>query len=357
MLQRDSEVSVVPAPESRTPLQFGPRAGYSALAAARNFAFAAAAAGLMAFGAASPAEARTVRVYEVDIRGEATGAVVQDAMRRAIVRATGRREAGTDPAFAALVTDAARYVQGTRKVASGATLVTFDGSAIDQAITAAGRSLWDPERPFTFVVFYPPISGQALSVVRTELDKAAEARGLPINLAPVPIVDSTGVELPRDQILQGAQRVGGDAVLIARNDSAGSTPAGAGSAAPPLFGSGLCRTQYGSESWTGPLDAGVNGAVDALTRAQEATAGVAELEAIVQVSGVATLNDYAAVSRVLEGIPGQKRVSLAETSGTTATFNVLVRGGADTVDRALGNSARLARGGSANGQLLYTYRP
>ncbi len=48
-----------------------------------------------------------------------------------------------------------------------------------------------------------------------------------------------------------------------------------------------------------------------MTRAQEATAGVAELEAIVQVSGVSTLNDYAAVSRVLEGIPGQKRVSLS----------------------------------------------
>ncbi len=76
-----------------------------------------------------------------------------------------------------------------------------------------------------------------------------------------------------------------------------------------------------------------------------------------QVSGVSTLNDYAAVSRMMEAIPGQKRVSVAETSGTTATYNVLVRGGADAVDRALGNSARLTRGGSANGQLLYTYRP
>ena len=33
--------------------------------------------------------ARNVRVYEIDIRGEASGAVVQEAMRRAIVRATG----------------------------------------------------------------------------------------------------------------------------------------------------------------------------------------------------------------------------------------------------------------------------
>ena len=291
--------------------------------------------------------ARTVRVYEVDIKGEAAGPAVQDAMRRVLVRATGRREAGTDPAFGALVTDAARYVQSSRKTSNGNTLVVFDGAAVEQAITAAGRSVWEKERPFTFVVFTPSLSGQALEAARVELDKAAEARGLPINLAPVAVVDPTGAELSREAVLQGAQRVGGDAVLIARSDSP----------SVPGMWQWTLETQFGSESWTGALDAGVNGAVDSLTRAQEATAGVAELEAVVQVAGVSTLNDYAAVGRLLEGIPGQKRVSLAETSGTTVTFNVLVRGGADTVDRALGNSARLARSGAANGQLLYTYRP
>jgi hypothetical protein len=291
--------------------------------------------------------ARAVRVYEVDIRGEAAAPVVQEAMRRVLVRATGRREAGTDPAFGALVAEAPRYVQSSRKAANGSTVLVFDEAAVEQAITSAGRAVWERDRPFTFVLFHPPLTGQALVAARTELEKAADARGLPINLAPVPVVDSTGMDLPREAVLQGAQRMGGDAVLIARSDN------------PTVPGTWqwTLQTQFGSESWTGALDAGVNGAVDALTRAQEATAGVAELEAVVQVTGVATLNDYAAVSRLLEGIPGQKRVSLAETSGTTATFNVLVRGGADTVDRALGSSARLSRAGAANGQLLYTYRP
>ena len=291
--------------------------------------------------------ARAVRIYEVDIRGEAVGPAVQDAMRRVLVRATGRREAGTDPAFGNLVADAARYVQSSRKVSNNATQVVFDGVAVEQAITGAGRSVWEKERPFTFVVFHPALNGAALEAARSELEKAAEARGLPINLAPVAIVDSTGAELPREAVLQGAQRVGGDAVLIARSDN------------PSVQGvwQWTLQTQFGSESWTGALDAGVNGAVDALTRAQEATAGIAELEAVVQVEGVSTLNDYAAVGRLLEGIPGQKKVTLAETNGTTATFSVLVRGGADTVDRVLGNSARLARSGASNGQLLYTYRP
>jgi len=289
--------------------------------------------------------ARAVRVYDVEIKGEAVGPAVQEAMRRVLVRATGRREAATDPTFTALITDAARYVQSSRKVSGGSTLVTFDGAAVEQAISSAGRSVWGNDRPFTFVVFVPALNPQAVEAARPELDRAAEVRGLPINLAPVPVVDSTGAELPREALLQGAQRLGGDAVLIGRAD------------ANPGNYQWTLQTQFGSESWTGPLEAGPNGAVDALTRAQEATAGVAELEAIVQVTGVSTLNDYAAVSRLLESIPGQKKVSVAETNGSTATFNVLVRGGADTVDRVLGNSPRLQRSGNANGQLLYTYRP
>jgi hypothetical protein len=297
---------------------------------------------------AEPAWAlRPVRVYEVDIRGEAAGPAVQEAMRRVLVRATGRADAGTDPAFGTLVAEAARYVQSQRKASNGATVVVFDGAAIEQAIAAAGRTVWERERPFTFVVFNPPLNPQAVAAARAELDKAAEVRGLPINLAPVPVVDATGVELPREAVLQAAQRLGGDAVLVARSDNPAS----------PGIWQWTLQTQFGSESWTGALDAGVNGAVDALTRAQEASAGIAELEALVQVAGVSTLNDYAAVGRLLENIPGQKRVTLSETSGTTAIFSVLVRGGADTVDRALGNSPRLTRGGSANGQLLYTYRP
>ncbi len=296
---------------------------------------------------ASPvaAAARPVRVYDVEVKGEAVGSVVQDAMRRAIVRATGRREAAADPAFAALVTDAAKYVLSSRKVSNGNSLVTFDGAAVEQEITAAGRSVWGSERPFTFVVFVPALAPQAVASARTELDRAAEYRGLPINLAPVPVVDAMGMELSREALLQGAQRLGGDAVLIARAD------------ANPGIYQWTLQTQFGSESWTGPLEAGPNGAADALTRAQEASAGSAELEALVQVAGVSTLNDYAAVSRLLESIPGQKKVSVAETNGDTATFNVLVRGGADTVDRVLSNSSRLQRGGNANGRLLYTYRP
>ena len=291
---------------------------------------------------------RVVRVYDVQIKGEASAPAVQDAMRRVLVRATGRREAASDPVLSAIVTDAPRYVQNTARAANGETRITFDGAALEQAIGSAGRSVWDRERPFTIVVFNPPLSGAAAESARLEVEKAAEFRGLPISLAPVPVADANGVELSRDAVLQGAQRLGGDAVLIARGDSA---------ALNGVYQWTL-QTQYATENFNGALDAGVNGAVDALARVQDSAAPLAELETMVQVAGVTTLNDYATVSRLLEGIPGTRRVSLAEVNTGSATFSILIRGGSEAVDRALGSSARLSRAGASSGaQLVYEYRP
>jgi hypothetical protein len=290
---------------------------------------------------------RVVRIYETDIKGEASAPAVQDAMRRVLVRATGRREAASDPSLSALVTDAPRYVQSSRRATNGDTQIVFDGAALEQAIASAGRSVWERERPFTLVVFYPPLSGSAADAARVELEKAAENRGLPISLAPVPVVDANGVDLPRDTVLQGAQRLGGDAVLIGRGDSAA------------LHGvwQWTLQTSFATENWNGALDAGVNGAVDALARVQDLSAPLTELATFVQVGGVTTLNDYAAVSRLLESIPGTRRVSISEANGGTVTFSILVRGGPEAVDRALSGSTRLARAGAANAQLVYEYRP
>jgi len=307
--------------------------------------------GLAAAVVAPPAAwaARVVRLYEIDIAGEPSAPAVQEAMRRVLVRATGRREAATDPALSTIVTDASRYVQSSRKSGNGTTQVAFDSTALEQAIASAGRSVWERERPFTLVVFYPPLSGTAAESARVELEKAAEIRGLPISLAPVAVVDANGVDLPREAVLQAAQRLGGDAVLIARGDKVA------------LNGvwQWTLQTNFATENWSGALDAGVNGAVDAMARVQAASATMAELETIVQVGGVSTLNDYAAVGRLLESIPGTRRVSLAEASGSTATFSVVVRGGVDAVDRALSSSSRLSRAGAPNerAQLVYQYKP
>src|SRR6185312_13092149 len=55
--------------------------------------------------------AHAVPVFQVDVTGQSAPAL-QQAMREALVRATGRRESASDPVFRGLITDAAPYVQG-----------------------------------------------------------------------------------------------------------------------------------------------------------------------------------------------------------------------------------------------------
>jgi uncharacterized protein DUF2066 len=290
---------------------------------------------------------RAVRVYEIDIKGPPSAAALQEALKRVLVRATGRAEAAADPALAAIVADAAHYMQSSRTAQDGATHVVFDASALAAAITAAGRSVWDTNRPFTLVVLSPPLTGVAAEGARRELDAAAEARGLPISLVPLALVDASGADLRRDALLAAARQLGGDAVLIGRSDSGGAN----GAWQWTLY------TNFAAENWSGGLSSGVNGAVDALARVQDASAPQAEAVVPVEVDGVAALADYAQVERVLQGAPGVRSVNVAEASGTTVTFNVRVRGGSTALDRALAASGHFVAGAPGSARLQYTYRP
>ena len=291
--------------------------------------------------------ARPVRVYEVAVKGPESVAQVQDAMRLVLVRATGRRNAGSDPVFGNLIADAPRFVQGRRPI-SGGTQLVFDGPAIEREITAAGRGVWPTQRPFTLVVLNPPLSGTAADNARRTLEQLAETRGLPLSLVPISLTDANGAELSREALLQSAQRLGADAVLVGRGDSAA------------LNGQWqwTLQSSFASESFTGGLDAGVNGAVDALARATEDTVSLAEVDAVIEVEGVASLADYASVTRLLGEVPGVRKASLEEASASGAIFRVQIRGGADGLDRVLSNSGRLVKSAAGSpGRLLYQYRP
>src|SRR6201999_2288745 len=121
--------------------------------------------------------ARAVRVYEVDVSGQSTTAL-QEAMRQALVRATGRRESANDPAFASLIEDAPKYVKSFSPGSRGQTQVVFDQAAVERSIAAAGRSVWDANRPFTLVVLYPPPGRAEGDAARSTLEQAAAARGV-----------------------------------------------------------------------------------------------------------------------------------------------------------------------------------
>jgi hypothetical protein len=291
--------------------------------------------------------AREVHVYEVDVSGQSTTAL-QEAMRQALVRATGRRESANDPALASLVEDAPKYVKSYSPGPRGESQVIFDRAAVERAIVAAGRSVWDPARPFTLVVLYPPPSRTDADGARVALEQEAAARGLLISVVPLTIVDANGTELGRDALLATAQRYGGDELLIGRTD----TGAPAGQYQWTLY------TSFSSQSWSGQLATGIDGTVDLLAPEQGASLAQTEARVLVEVQGVATLNDYANVERILESLPGVRGANIARAGANSVTFDMTARGGSEAIDHALSGAGHLARADSSNpAELLYQYHP
>jgi uncharacterized protein len=289
---------------------------------------------------------RPVRVYEVDIDGQSATAV-QDAMRQALVRATGRRESADDPALAGVLAEATRYVKSYAVGPRGQSQVVFDGAAVEQAITAAGRSIWDRERPFTLVVLSPPRNRAAEDAARAELERAAAERGLPISLVPLTVLDAEGNLLTAAAMLQSAQRYGGDEILVGRGDGA----------APDSELQWTLFTRSASESWNGPLAAGIDHTVDLLAPQQGTSLAQAEVETRVRIEGVKGLADYATIERLLQSVPGVRRANIAAAEANSVAFDVTVRGGAAGLDQALSGSPRLVRTSAAGAAPVYRYQP
>jgi hypothetical protein len=291
-----------------------------------------------------PAQAtRLVPVYTVDV-AERGGSALQDAMRQVLVRATGRREAADDPALAALVADASTYVKDWNTGARGQAQVVFDGGALERAVTAAGRTLWDPERPFTLIVLEPPRARAAADAARAQLERVAAERGLPVSVIPLTLVDAAGVPLGREALLEAVQRYSADQLLVGRADAATSAEA-------------LQWTLYThttSENWQGPLAAGIDHVVDELAPQPGEAAGMAESTVRVRIEGVNSLGDYATVVRLLQATPGLRQVAVAQVAGASASFDVSVRGGAAALAQLLAGQSRLAHSGAG---AVYHYQP
>jgi uncharacterized protein len=290
--------------------------------------------------------ARAVRVYEVDVSGQTTMAL-QDAMRQALVRATGRRESANDPALASLIEDAPKYVKSYSPGPRGETQVLFDRAAVERSIAAAGRSVWDPERPFTLVVLYPPPARADGDAARATLETAAASRGLLISVIPLSLVDANGAELGRDAILGLGQRYGGDELLVGRSDAG----------APVGQYQWTLYTNFSSQSWSGQLASGIDGTVDLLAPAQGASLAQTEAKVQVDVNGVGSLTDYATVQRILESVPGVRGANIERAGGNTVTFDITARGGSDALDKALAGASHLTRADASNARLVYQYHP
>jgi hypothetical protein len=312
------------------------------------------AAALLASFATRVEAARQVRAYEATVTQADANLVAQDAMRLVLVRATGARDAARDPAFANILAQAQQYVLSTRPAArGGGTEVVFDSAAIDRDLLAAGRLPWATERPQVIIVLAGgPAAGafETRRVVEGALDATANRRGLPVRvMRPEALgLPVTPLDIAPESALVAAQRQNGDAVLIGNGDSV------------PQGGAWrwTLQTQSSNESWVGSLEDGIHIATDTLVREAATVAALPELALLVEVAGVPTLKEYAQVAEFLTAAQGVRSVQLSEAGSHGATFAVVVRGGADTLQLALANNPHLVRADPANGgTIAYRFRP
>lgn len=320
------------------------------------------ATGLAALAAGAPGFALTrTDPYQATVpiadRSEAAQTeAFQTAMRTVLTRVTGRRDAPEDPALAALVGNARRYVQQYRGAANGGLLVSFDGAAIERWLEQSGQPVWGGERPVTLVWLTIPGGPRGGSVVSAEdgsdlkgaLDAEAGERGIPLRWP-------TLAELQRDRLdfaaVNGAapatladlgRRLGGDGILIGRADGAA-----AGAAVRWTF-----LYEDRTAEFAGTLE-GVDRAADAYAAVFAASGNAAPVE--IEVEGIADLRDYAQVERYLGSLTVVSQVAVLELQGDSARFRLGARGGAAALERALASSARLQSTG-AGGDGLPRYR-
>lgn len=329
--------------------------------------------------------ARPVPVFQVDVAGQSVPAL-QQAMRAALVRATGRRESATDPVFAGLITDAPKYVRSYDRGPQGEMQVLFDSVAVDKAIAAVDRSVWDPNRPFTLVVLYPQPDQDDQSADAAGLEHAAEERGLPISIVPLPVTDASGNLLSREALLEMAHRYGAEQLLVGSPPPAAAAPpagppvngaptapraAGQPGAAPSAPAAGPPQpgpppawqwklyTDFTTQSWSGALTAGIDDTADSLAPPPGAAAANVPGQTEVEIDGVSSLADYANIELMLGAVPGVSAANVRQVTRDSVLFDLTVRGGGATVVRALSSSSSFTRVSPAarGGTLVYRYRP
>jgi uncharacterized protein len=284
-----------------------------------------------------------IELYQATVpvsdRTEASqSAAFQSAMKIVLIRVTGRRTAEEDAALAPLLGNSRRYVQQFRGAPDNKLWVAFDGPAIERWLTQNGQPLWGRERPSTFVWLTVQNGPQPGTVVTAEdtselkgaIDAAAAVRG-------VPLIWPDAADLQRSHldysaassaVADVAHARGADAVLLGRANNATAT---ASVRWTHVF-------QDRTSEFAGTLE-GINRAADTYATLFAASGALAPVD--IEVSGVADLRDYANVQSYLESLTFISHVNVEGLTGNVVRFRLVTRGGAESLQRALGLSGKL----------------
>jgi hypothetical protein len=291
-----------------------------------------------AAGATAPALGMTrVDVFQAtvplaDHSEAAQSAAFQAAMKVALIRATGRRTADEDAAYAPLIGNARRYVQQYRSAPDNQLWVSFDGPALERWLTQNGQPLWGRDRPSTFVWLSvqtgapsaAALSGDDTSDLKSAVDAAAAIRGIPLVWPTAEAVSANAGANPADL----AHRLGAEGVLVGRAN-------GATAAASVHW---TLSFQDRSQEISGLLD-GINHTADLYAGLYSASGSLAPVE--IDVTGIGDLQDYAGVQAYLESLNFITHVGVEALTGDTVRFLLTMRGGIEPLQRAIALNGRL----------------
>ena len=252
------------------------------------------------------------------------------ALRAVVVRASGRRDAGSNPQVSASAGRAQRLVQQYSATDDGQLRVGFDAATIEDVLAQAGLPAWPSERPATLVVLAAAGAGTDPRVLRageaaaerTQLEHAAQARGVPL-VWPVAAttVDAVQAQLSESGV-DGAARLAGtpaDAVLIGRSSG--------GEIEWTLVHAGQ------SSRKRGPVGEGVHFAADQYAEFYAPPSTRGSSTAVVHIDGVDSLQAYAALMRELESLSMVRGISVGELDRTTLRLELNLRGDLELLRR------------------------
>jgi len=297
-------------------------------------------------------------LYEATVAGDASeagrAAAASDALRQVVVRVTGRRAAASDGALAGLYADARRYALSFKSDVAGQLTVGFDPDALDAALVSAGQPLWPRDRPATLVLVADASAGAPRPLAadpdtRREIERAAQARGLPLVwpaalAAPVEQQRLADVLAGRLEPLRAlAQSLGAEGVLAR------------GSAAPAATWSWFGPTGPGAVTAT-PAEA-VHALADRYA-AQYAVREAGTGRVGVVVRGVRTVSDYGSVLSAFAALGMVSGVEVYEVDGETLRLRVGFRGEPEGLGAAAVQSGRFSADEPplAGGELRFVLR-
>lgn len=312
---------------------------------------------LVAFAVASPAMAVEVpTLYTAEVPFDRTAPDARNrayelALAEVVLRVTGSALSADRLALAQLFPDPSAYVMQFRPGADETMWVSFDGEAVEKVLRGAGQAVWGADRPLTLVWLAVDwgrgsreiigaddgdrTQGQSRTIDRNRLLRErvlaiAERRGLPVVFPLLDTIDLQSVTFSDiwggfdERVIDASQRYEANSILIGR-----IRPTSSRRENWSYYFSGEER------SWNGSPES-VVGQVADLLAAEFAVGGNAPIEAVaLSVNGIATLEAYGELQKLLANVSLIENLMLTEVSGDRVTYRLDVRGGRERLRRAL----------------------